>query len=242
MKELSKTKKVSLALFGIILVFVGFILNDTITKLVKLDEEFERIQTSTSCEDTKFYYAIDNKSIYTYCLDSIQVNTQEGYIELKDMFKDGSITIESLTEKMELKSDFKDGGSVLYTNDANDLALLKCNTLEGNKDIYIGPKDMEYEPSFCKNRYPIIEEKDFDIIYHIYNVVPHNDPNYKYITVFEPNGLEVETVLVEARLVKGLKNDKNYKFSFTSSKVPFESTIKTVFDNSELKKITLYKN
>jgi hypothetical protein len=35
-----------------------------------------------------------------------------------------------------------------FTN--NGLTILKCNTKEGNKDVYIGPKWMNYEKGFCE--------------------------------------------------------------------------------------------
>ncbi|MDD2435564.1 MAG: hypothetical protein PHO63_04845 [Bacilli bacterium] len=43
---------------------------------------------------------------------------------------------------------FKDGGSTLYKN--KDFSLLKCNTISGNQDIYIGSTDFEYKENYCK--------------------------------------------------------------------------------------------
>lgn len=41
-----------------------------------------------------------------------------------------------------------DGGSQMYLND--NINILMCNTLEGNRDIYIGNGFMKYESGFCK--------------------------------------------------------------------------------------------
>lgn len=35
---------------------------------------------------------------------------------------------------------YKDGGSILYKYD--NYAIIKCHTLEENRDVYIGSKDM----------------------------------------------------------------------------------------------------
>ena len=43
---------------------------------------------------------------------------------------------------------YKDGGSIMYKN--NDIAILKCNTVSGNKDIYIGKSNLRYESDYCK--------------------------------------------------------------------------------------------
>lgn len=43
---------------------------------------------------------------------------------------------------------YKDGGSILYKN--KDFSLLKCNTIDGNKDIYIGDNSLKYEENYCK--------------------------------------------------------------------------------------------
>ncbi|MDD2409161.1 MAG: hypothetical protein PHD03_00350 [Bacilli bacterium] len=43
---------------------------------------------------------------------------------------------------------YDDGGTILYKGDVFN--LLKCKTLDGNRDIYIGTKNMRYGKEFCK--------------------------------------------------------------------------------------------
>ncbi len=82
------------------------------------------------------------------CLDEIKLDDAT----LKDYFSKTYQTfddsINNLTNSMKLVDTYKDGGTKLYKNDS--IALIKCNTIDGNKDIYIGDINLEYEESFCK--------------------------------------------------------------------------------------------
>lgn len=99
---------------------------------------------------------ISNSNIYTYCLDSIEISDNKKKYELEDYFD--SVGLKFGIQKMidELRKDMiaKDGGTTFYKDKKNisnkGLTIIRCNTIEGNKDIYIGPKDMKYEKGFCK--------------------------------------------------------------------------------------------
>ncbi len=54
---------------------------------------------------------------------------------------------ETSLEKMK-KEIYKDGETVLYHSDS--IGILKCNTLDGNQDIYIGDNNLIYEERYCK--------------------------------------------------------------------------------------------
>jgi nickel-dependent lactate racemase len=43
---------------------------------------------------------------------------------------------------------YKDGGSRQYSN--SEISILMCNTVSGNRDVYIGVSDMGYDTTFCK--------------------------------------------------------------------------------------------
>ena len=45
-----------------------------------------------------------------------------------------------LEEKHIIGDVYLDGGSKIYIY--NDYTIIKCNTLNGNRDVYIGSKDM----------------------------------------------------------------------------------------------------
>lgn len=241
MKELSNIKKISLSLCGIGLLFVGFIMSDAISKLSELDEEARTISTESSCSTSTLYMSENGNKVYTYCLDSIKVNVEGKFMELSEYYKENKLILDKITRKMEEKTTYDDGGTKLYISDINDLAILRCKTKDGNNDTYIGHKDMGYEIGFCEDRIPPIEAQEFEKVYHVYNVISAGNDEIKYVTLYEPEGTDVETVKVKASLASKLKRDKKYTFKFYSESIPFESDIKTVFNNSEVVEIVEYK-
>ena len=45
----------------------------------------------------------------------------------------------------------KDGGTAIYKSNIYDITLIKCNTIAGNKDIFIGDYSMNFDnESMCK--------------------------------------------------------------------------------------------
>lgn len=67
------------------------------------------------------------------------------WISMHDIIDFLEYQVENNTATKDL---YRDGGSVLYKN--KDFALLYCNTIEGNKDIYISDTNLEYENEYCK--------------------------------------------------------------------------------------------
>lgn len=106
----------------------------------------------------KVYFKETNKTIYTYCLDNIFINDGTKKVELKEYLESNKNIIEKIVNTLVKQEIYKDGGSILYKDNGNlgftnnGLTILKCKTLEGNNDIYIGSKDMKYEEGFCKNK------------------------------------------------------------------------------------------
>lgn len=45
---------------------------------------------------------------------------------------------------MEKKDSLFDGGTIIYKSELKNVTIIVCNTLEGNKDIYIGDYQMNY--------------------------------------------------------------------------------------------------
>ena len=108
----------------------------------------------------KLYYSVKDKDgkdkkIYLYCLESVKIKYNNNILDFKDYIEKYSIDdiINKLVNTESLWDGgtkiYKDGGTTEYTN--NGLTLIKCNTIDGNKDIYIGTKDMKYLNDYCKN-------------------------------------------------------------------------------------------
>jgi hypothetical protein len=97
-----------------------------------------------------------NYNLFSYCLDDIVITIDNMSYPLKEALTTGKITLDRLINKMNYDSIYgnvikmvaKDGGSTLYSS--NDFSLLKCNTIAGNRDYYVGSRDMKYENNFCK--------------------------------------------------------------------------------------------
>ena len=89
-------------------------------------------------------------NIYTYN-GKIDIKVKMRTKELKDALKDGDITMERIISQAEKDADaglitattFEDGGTKIYQY--GTYTILKQNTLDGNKDVYIGPFGMQYE-------------------------------------------------------------------------------------------------
>lgn len=136
--------------------------NKNIYAEFKLDDDLDKFKIVT-IEDkfcnkkSKLYYSGDI-NVYTYCLNNISVVENGVNVELKDYLNNSSVsnTIDYIISKLEYEVGYWDGGTVIYKDGGskkysnNGLSLLKCNTLDDNHDIYIGPANMEYENDMCK--------------------------------------------------------------------------------------------
>ena len=113
------------------------------------DNQQIKITKTKECDNQVIeYYQYEEQKVYLVCLDEITIDGAT----LKDYFSKAYQTfndsINSLINNMELIDAYKDGGTKLYKNDT--IAIIKCNTTLGNKDIYIGDTNLEYQENYCK--------------------------------------------------------------------------------------------
>lgn len=113
------------------------------------DNQQIKITKTKECDNQVIeYYQYEEQKVYLVCLDDIKLND----VTLKDYFSKAYQTfndsINSLINNMELIDAYKDGGTKLYKNDT--ITIIKCNTTLGNKDIYIGDTNLEYQENYCK--------------------------------------------------------------------------------------------
>ncbi len=95
--------------------------------------------------------------VYSYGLDQVYINLGTGLTPLSMALRDNLITMEDIIEKCDRDVEkgiipdilYKDGGSRVYKYD--DYTIVKYNTLDGNKDIYIGTPDIDINISKKKN-------------------------------------------------------------------------------------------
>lgn len=114
------------------------------------------VETEKECNhEPMLYYEYNNRKIYSYCLSNIEISINNEKTELKDYLLNNSL--DSLISHLEQSVTFDDGGTTIYKDGgskkitANGMTLIACKTLEGNNDIYIGPKDMKMKMNFCKS-------------------------------------------------------------------------------------------
>lgn len=91
-------------------------------------------------------------NLYYYEIDNVYINLNNKEIDLAEALLNKEISIGDLVSKLEVLNTYYDGGTILYkTNQIfkEELELLKCKTLDGNQDIYIGKIGMGYHTNFC---------------------------------------------------------------------------------------------
>ena len=98
-------------------------------------------------DNRKIYLADNLKEVYYYTNSNYKLTLKE-HITTSDQVMDDSI--KNLTDNMTFISSLDDGGTSIYKSEGHDITIIKCNTLSGNRDIFIGDYAMNYEQTMCK--------------------------------------------------------------------------------------------
>lgn len=142
----------------LIIVVFGMLLTGCGKDEEKVEESFDgliKVVEASDCDEEVQLYVESDIKVYTYCLEKIEIYKSNKYWELREWMTSinqyASASIEEILAEDDLWNDvelYRDGGSKLYMSD--DFRILQCNTLDGNKDVYIGNDSMRYEEGFCK--------------------------------------------------------------------------------------------
>ncbi len=181
----------------------------------------------------------ENK-IYTYCLDNPKIIIDNKEQELMEYIKNNDDAIDKIINTLEFESSFSDGGTKIYRG--KNITLIKCNTLDGNRDIYIGDEKLEFKQNFCDNN-----NYTFVRTYKIKNVEEYNQQQYTEdgIPVSYGNSFEVtleqfqgetETVIINNIWDIKLEKEKVYEFELMlyEDHKEIEDNIKYIFKNSNI--------
>ncbi len=102
------------------------------------------------------YYTVDNRTIYLagnieefYIVDSGSKMTLKYYISNANQTFNRSI--QTITDKLELKNTLNDGGTKIYKSKEKDITMIVCNTTKNDRNIFIGDYSIEYTEGDCKN-------------------------------------------------------------------------------------------
>lgn len=198
-------------------------------------------ETKNCSDKLELYYTDSNGSnYYTYCLNSIVFDFGDRKLELKKALEMKQVSIGDILYKLEEQELYEDGGSILYRDNSkySDLgvSILKCQTVDGNRDYYIGNKNMTYSDGFC-----IAKDYScrFTRTYQILDISESNNELYLYFTLKQFQNDDVVTVKVSQEMGKSIEEDKYYEFTFVSKSKKYDDTIKDIFDNNELIEIDI---
>ena len=194
-------------------------------------ENIEVVSNKSLYESLELYSKTNESKIYLYGLKEVAFLLNNEKVTLKEYLNKNKI--DDFMNMFELKDTLNDGGTNIYRND--DLTIIKCNTLDGNKDIFIGNKDMNYRENFCKeNPYTFVKTYtivDFKIITNDCGCIDP-DPSYE-ISLYGLNE-DVTEVTVKDLPIK-LEKNNTYEFEFyIPNKVKVEDNIKSIFTKAKI--------
>lgn len=143
------------------LLFIIVISGCSSEKILLDKDYFIETVEKNNCRNTVVeYYEKENQKIYLFCLEKINLYDNNSKIGLKNYIKQNQLSINEITKELtsKLKHEetlwdggtqiYRDNGDVKYSN--NGLTIIKCNTVDNNQDVYIGPSNMEKQIDFCK--------------------------------------------------------------------------------------------
>ncbi len=151
MKNLERKRKLIIPLFCTIILFIGIIIGYILSKTV-FKNKCEKCNNVVNIYDMepiiKNYGTYNNQKVYLYNVNDIKLNYKNEDITLKDYLNIFNDNLENafnnlLDELQEVKV-LKDGGTKVYQTKNNsvfkdsDITIIKCHTLDGNNDLYIG--------------------------------------------------------------------------------------------------------
>jgi len=100
-------------------------------------ERDERIVYLASNVEEVYYYSGYEKISLKYHIEKAWQSTDD--------------SIKQITDKMENIETLRDGGTKIYKLKNCDITIITCNTAAGNKDIFIGDYNMNFDnDSMCK--------------------------------------------------------------------------------------------
>ena len=202
-------KKKIIYLILMLFIVTGCTKNDSVTNIT-----FNNI---SDCNNKpQLLVTKEDINIYTYCINDVMLNVNNKKFDLKEYINSKEKPIEKIIEILKVDDVIYDGGTTIYKG--NNITLIRCNTLDGNKDIYIGDSNMKYKENFCKkNNYTFIKT------YTIRNIEEYTEQQYENgipvtyaisyqvkLKDFEGN----EHIVIINNIWDKLKKGKTYEFEF----------------------------
>ncbi len=216
--------------FLIIGILIGFLIGQLIYKRDKVVEEPIFLEKDPIIKE---YLDLEKQKIYLYNINEVKMKFENKEISLADFFKENKNDVEktfaALTPYLEVTKVLKDGGTTIYTTKQNnnlflqDLTIIKCQTEDGNKDIYFGQylnTVTAFDMGACGKDF--FMDVNFERVYTITNIELkekyENEQETKYkleLTVEDNEGNKATiTRIVDEESKNILKENKTYTFYF----------------------------
>ena len=130
----------------IILIDIMILINMLTVK--QLITQMFYVEEKSSCSKLE-KIEFDKYNLYLDCIDVTYETKNHYQISLSEAFKTKEITRKDIKEKLTKKETIPSTATI-YTNTEENITFILCQTSEGNKDIYVGNKTMQYNENFCK--------------------------------------------------------------------------------------------
>ena len=181
-----------------------------------------------------------DRKIYTYCLNDVTIKINDKEENLKNFIETDDKAIDKIIDTLEFEDAFSDGGTKTYRGE--NLTLVKCYTLDGNRDIYIGNQNMKFKQNFCDNN-----NYTFVRTYTVKSIKEYTEQQYTEdgTPVSYSNSFEVELHQFQAETKKviinnlwdiTLEENKTYEFELQlyEDATKIEDSIEYIFKHSNI--------
>lgn len=238
-KQKRKCKRTIIILIIAIIVLLVVLLLSFNHKYPKIDLYHFSIQQNQSKKLNK-KTNIENKNIYYYGIDyALVCDKKENCYQISEALRHNQISLNDFINYLNKQVEYEnfstfvmwDGGTKVYKK--SGIEIIQCNTLDGNRDIYIGNDKMieDLKGNFCGHE--VDNQKTFVRTYYIISAVEDNNEEYISVTLKQFQGdPEVVKIDKSSNIVVG----RSYEFTFLTYSI-FDDTIKNIFDNSTLLKV-----
>lgn len=133
----------------IFIVLINILLVIDMTTVKTIIKQNFYIEEKNNC-NTLEKIEMNGYNLYLDCVDVVYETKDYYQMPLENALKEKKLTRKKIKNKLSLKNMLKDGGTATYTNQEENISIILCNTIEGNKDIYVGSANMKYKDNFCK--------------------------------------------------------------------------------------------
>ena len=139
---------------------------------------------------------VDKKDVYYYGLDfAIFCEKNEKCYQVKDALKHRQISLDEFQKYLEKQAEYEnykimrfwDGGTTVYSK--SGMQIMFCNTIEGNKDVYIGNEQMieNLHGEYCGHKRN--EDESYIRTYMVLsNTIYSKDKEYNEVLLEDING------------------------------------------------------